>query len=338
MKNAIPGARPARARPLKFTCNRWLSLALIMVFTSCSEAGRDAAPRTSPSASRELVAQVASYDMAVGEQRFLVGLLTHDQNLVGHGTVQLRFGHLGEQGEGRTTLGPAVQAKFLPIPEEVTGPPPPVKERPEIIRGSEVRGVYSANASFDRPGFWGVQVTATPRGRGTQTAEATFQVWDRHRVPWIGEEAPRTENLTVASTDAPPAAIDSRASGSGEVPDAGLHQITVAQALAQKKPVLLVISTPVYCVSRFCGPITDMVSSLSQQYSDRAAFVHIEVWRDFEKKEINRAAAEWILRENDAQEPWVFLIGADGKIAGRWDNVATRQEIEPVLQQLPPLT
>jgi hypothetical protein len=31
----------------------------------------------------------------------------------------------------------------------------------------------------------------------------------------------------------------------------------------------------------------------------------------------------------------VFLIGADGKIAARWDNVVTRDEIEPSLQALP---
>jgi hypothetical protein len=31
----------------------------------------------------------------------------------------------------------------------------------------------------------------------------------------------------------------------------------------------------------------------------------------------------------------VFLIGADGMIAARWDNVATRAEIEPLLRDLP---
>jgi hypothetical protein len=36
-------------------------------------------------------------------------------------------------------------------------------------------------------------------------------------------------------------------------------------------------------------------------------------------------------------EPWVFLVGADGRVAARWDNVATRQEIEPLLEDLPPL-
>lgn len=317
---------------------RWTmaTLALFVSLTSCARERGDGSPQASPSGNRELVAQVASYDLAVGEQRFMVGLLTHDQNLVGHGSVQLRFGHLGKQNEGSTTLGPAAEAKFLPIPEDAGEPAPPLKEDPEIISGSSLRGVYALQASFDRPGFWGVQVSAALKGQGKKTARATFQVLPAHQVPWVGEEAPRTENLTVASPDVPKAAIDSRAAEGGEVPDPELHQATVAQALARKRPVLLVIATPVYCVSRFCGPITDMISSLAQTYGDRAAFIHIEVWRDFQNKQINKAAAEWIFRGEDAQEPWVFLIGADGKIVGRWDNVATRQEIEPLLKQLPP--
>jgi peroxiredoxin len=31
----------------------------------------------------------------------------------------------------------------------------------------------------------------------------------------------------------------------------------------------------------------------------------------------------------------VFLIGPDGRIVARWDNVATRDEIEPLLKRLP---
>ncbi len=99
----------------------------------------------------------------------------------------------------------------------------------------------------------------------------------------------------------------------------------------------MVFSTPTYCVSRFCGPVTDMVLGLSRDYKDRAEFIHVEIWRDFEKGEINKAAAEWLYRGEDLQEPWVFLIGADGKIVARWDNVATREEIEPLLRGLPPL-
>ena len=99
------------------------------------------------------------------------------------------------------------------------------------------------------------------------------------------------------------------------------------------------ISTPTYCVSLFCGPVTDMVSGLAKDYANRARFIHVEVWKDYKAQQLNDAAKEWIARtpDQDINEPWVFLIGADGKIAARFDNVVTRSELEPLLQKLPPM-
>ena len=157
-------------------------------------------------------------------------------------------------------------------------------------------------------------------------------------MPFVGDAAPASENLTMASTDAPRAAIDSRG-GSGEIPDPELHSTTVAAALAAKRPVVVTVSTPVYCTSRFCGPVTDMVQELSHTYGDRASFVHIEVFRDFQANPqvFNRSAIEWIYPAGvgDINEPWVFVVGADGKVVARLDNVATKGELEPILQQLP---
>jgi len=90
-------------------------------------------------------------------------------------------------------------------------------------------------------------------------------------------------------------------------------------------------------VSRFCGPITDMVQGLAHDYANRAAFIHVEIWRDFDQHQVNKGAADWVFKNDDLTEPWVFLIAADGRITARWDNVATRAEIEPLLQQLPVL-
>ena len=65
-------------------------------------------------------------------------------------------------------------------------------------------------------------------------------------------------------------------------------------------------------------------------------FVHIELWRDFEAQEINVAAAEWIWpdRRDDATEPWVVLVGADGNILQRWDDVATEASLARAVEAL----
>jgi hypothetical protein len=189
--------------------------------------------------------------------------------------------------------------------------------------------------AFDRPGFWGVAAVVELDGR--QEVKKAFKVAAEHMVPMPGDAAIPSQNLTISTPGAAPQAIDSRASATEPVPDPDLHRTTVAQALAEKRPVLLTISTPTYCVSLFCGPITDMVGELQTQYGDRARFIHIEVWKDYQAKELNEAAREWIAQGPDVNEPWVFLIGADGRIAARFDNIATRPELEALLQKLPPM-
>ncbi len=84
-------------------------------------------------------------------------------------------------------------------------------------------------------------------------------------------------------------------------------------------------------LSRFCGPVTDMVNTLAGRYGNRAEFIHIEIWEDFEQQRTNPTAEEWLYRDGNLQEPWVFLIGADGKIAARWDNVLIQDELEAEL-------
>jgi len=82
--------------------------------------------------------------------------------------------------------------------------------------------------------------------------------------------------------------------------------------------------------------VTDMVAGLAHDYGDRATFIHIEIWADHQNQKLNDAAAQWLLQPNgDLNEPWVFVIGADGNIAARFDNVATRDDLEPLLRQLP---
>jgi hypothetical protein len=302
-----------------------LLVALGVVAVGCTE---EAPPPRDPAG---LVASVASYDLAAdSETRFLVGLLTEGNLFVSGGAIDLRFSFLGEtEAQGQPQFYREARAEFMPLPFEPEGPP-------EITAGpaSQGRGVYVVESfEFDRPGFWEVEVTA-PLPDGAATTTAAFQVLPEPVVPTVGERAPRTENLTLDS-DAREGAIDSRAETEGQIPDLELHRTTIADAIADGRPVLAVFSTPVYCVSQFCGPITDMISELEAEYGERAAFVHVEVWHDFAAQEINEAAADWLLTpDGDLTEPWVFLIGEDGRIRARWDNVATRQEIEPWLKRL----
>lgn len=284
-------------------------------------------------------AQVASYDLAAdGPQRFLVGLIGTDGGTLVGGEVTLDFTFFGASPDSTasntarpTTEG--VVATFVPV---AAGVAPPPGEGPRLRDGDEGVGVYEATGlRFDRPGFWGVTVHATVEGANV-TLDAAFEVQPHHQIVNAGDPAPRTVNLLPGTTAAPAKAVDSRAQDDGTVPDPELHRLTVADAIATGKPTLVVISTPVFCVSRFCGPITDSVQALAGEFGDQANFVHIEVWKDFENNVLNQGAAEWIYpnKSVDPSEPWVFLIDGTGTVVQRWDNVANQAALAAALSAL----
>ena len=309
------------------------SLATALVLSACGGGDDDDTTATSielEPVESDLVAQVASYDLEIGRpQRFLVGVLTSDAQVIGGGTAAFSFGYLGTEDEPieGSTIAFEATGEYSLLPGQRADAAP---DSPSVVDASEAAGVYRAqDVEFDQPGFWGVRVVVEVDGE-KRSADATFEVVEDSAVVEVGEPAPKTVNHLPGAEDVPVKAIDSRAEDDGTVPDPILHELTVADALAAGRPVVVVISTPVYCVSRFCGPITDEVADLAARTEADVAFVHLEVWRDFEGQAINKAAAEWMYPDGaeGAFEPWVFVVGADGIVTHRFDNVTSAAELE----------
>lgn len=290
------------------------------------------------SAANSLVAAVASYDIVVVRPaRFIVGLYTADQTrLLAYGSVSFTFTYVGAGGDAAletgATFGP-INAEFLPIPGQDVDLD---TAGPQLVPGSQATGVYGApDVEFDRAGFWEVAIEAEVDGRA-QNATGAFEVLARSDLPAVGEPAPRTRQPLAGDPEVDPRSIDSRAGPEGPIPDPELHDITIADAIAAGRPVMVVVSTPTFCVSRFCGPITDSVHELALRFGDHISFVHLEVWQDFEANTLNPAATEWIAPtpETDGAEPWVFVIDSDGVIIQRFDNVATEAELLAAVEAL----
>jgi hypothetical protein len=316
-----------------------LSLLVVgLVAAGCGDSdGSAGAPTTTAQDGGAYGAQVASYDLAAdGPQRFLVGLIGADNGLIVGGEVTLEFRYFGL--DASETAGAAdgellvsdVSARFTPV---AGGIAPPDGEGPRVKEGKEGVGVYEATGvEFDEPGFWSVTVQGEVGGAPIKVS-AAFEVAAKHRIVAAGEPAPRTVNLLPGDPGAPPKAVDSRAEDDGSVPDPELHELTVVDAIGTRLPTVVVISTPVFCVSRFCGPITDSIQALAGVYDGQANFVHIEVWKDFEGNALNKGAAEWIYPNDqvDPFEPWVFLVDGEGVVVQRWDNVANVDDVEAAL-------
>jgi hypothetical protein len=280
-----------------------------------------------------MAAIVASVDLYVGApQRVAFGLVLPDGTLVSFGEIGVDFTFLGTAETPAEAPGPSVTAAFIP-----TFGTPDRKGGPKVTSPDEARGVYEASGVvFDQPGFYQASVSADVEGLGPQVAQTTFQVNAEPQLLAPGDTALKTENLTIDSKGVPKAAIDSRFATDGKIPDPELHDTTIAAALKQGRPVLAVFATPVYCVSQFCGPVTDMVQDLAAKNADRAAFVHVEIWKDFDTQTLNEAATDWLLLPSgDLTEPWLFLIGADGTIIDRWSSLWSEDEVQAALDALP---
>ena len=318
------------------------SVALVTAFVL----GCGGAPAASPSgAGQGIVAEVASYQLVAEKPgRLLVALLANDNRWLSFGTVDMTFSYLGE-ATGTPTSGVAYAvpssgvamegstATFLAIP----GSPEGDGRSPTLTLPADGRGVYAVEAiTFPRAGYWQVTARGKLGDASTFNADAAFTVLDRPAVLTVGDRAPLTDNPVIGDPGVSAASLDSRAAGGQPIPDPELHKTSIADAIRAGHPALVVFSTPVYCVSRFCGPVTDLVADLAAKYEARADFIHVEIYEDFAAGKVNQAALDWLAPDNgDLREPWTFLIDADGRIAGSWDTVVARKEIEPLLAALP---
>jgi hypothetical protein len=120
---------------------------------------------------------------------------------------------------------------------------------------------------------------------------------------------------------------------SGNPPD-DMHTISIADAIAQHRPALVVFATPAFCESATCGPQVHAVQQLEPAYRDRLTFIHVEIYRDFKpdpsKRQLTRTVVEWNLQT----EPWVFLIDSRGAIAAEFEAATAADELKVAVEHL----
>ncbi len=151
-----------------------------------------------------------------------------------------------------------------------------------------------------------------------------MDVLEAPATPAIGSVAPRSRNLIASDVK------NLREIDTSQKPDIRLHQVRIADAIAQRKPQLIVFATPQFCTSRMCGPVVDIVRSLYPAYGKSVAFTHQEIWQDFATKKMFSTVEEWRLDT----EPWVFVVDRDGIIRAKFEGLVTARELESSLQQI----
>jgi hypothetical protein len=196
----------------------------------------------------------------------------------------------------------------------------------EHVHGDEsgIQGLYVAQLNFSRAGDWGVELLVGQRSGPADIVRFAVTVLDAPATPALGSPAPRSHNLIASDVK------NLRQIDTSFRPDPRLHQVRIADAIAQGKPQLIVFATPQFCTSRMCGPVVDIVRTLLPVYGKRVAFTHQEIWQDFADKKVFPTVAEWRLDT----EPWVFVVDRDGIIRGKFEGLVTARELEISLQEM----
>ena len=201
------------------------------------------------------------------------------------------------------------------------------------------KGIYVAYADFARAGDWGVEVTARQAGKPDRTARVTFPVRATTMTPPIGAAAPPSDTLTAAD----PSAVAAISTDSHL--DPAFYLLSVRDAIAARKPFVLVFATPAFCTSGVCGPALDLVKQVVPKYIGRVNFIHVEPY--LLKSSGGRtqpvldaagqpqpipAVAEWGL----PTEPYIFVVDAHGKVAAKFEGMAYPDELTAALDALVP--
>jgi hypothetical protein len=179
------------------------------------------------------------------------------------------------------------------------------------------KSVYVSQVPFARKGRRVVIALARLDGRLVASTAIALKVATGGGPPRPGEKAIRIDTPTKAEVG-DVSKIDTR------IPPDTMHDVNFADVLG-RKPVVIVFATPALCKSRVCGPIVDGVEQLKEQYGDKAAFIHMEIYKDNDlSKGYRPQVRAWRL----PSEPWTFMIDRQGNVVESFEGAASVAELQ----------
>jgi hypothetical protein len=236
------------------------------------------------------------------------------------GPGQVRFTFLVIDGQSRVVVRPTAR---IWIARGLKQPPfarTTARSEKIGVAGSDpgdVKAIFVTHLQLPKAGkYW---LLAEPVGGRKIQAVGTVEVKQRTAAPDVGEAAPSSKTPTLATATL-------ATLSTSRVPDPELHRSSIAAALAEQAPFVVVFATPKYCSSRTCGPVVDVVSTVRRRHADsRVRFIHIEIYKDNDPaKGVNR----WVTQWNLPSEPWVFVVGPDGKVRDRFEGTVSVRELD----------
>lgn len=257
---------------------------------------------------------LATKTLEVGRQR-VAFLLVGQKALIKLPTAEVDALYLGNDGGAR--IAERATAVYHPWPYGI-------------------RGAYSAELTFDRPGPWRLDIAVADANFAAQ-ANLELNIVDQSPVPAIGARPPLTQTKTLAEV-ADPAQLTT-----DYTPDPDLYRLSLAAAIQSPRPAVIAFASPAFCVSATCGPQVDALSELKAAYPGQADFVHVEIYADpqaiqgdLTQAKLAPAVDEWGFSALPywRNESWVFVLDGQGIVRQRFEGFATKTELETALQSV----
>jgi hypothetical protein len=186
----------------------------------------------------------------------------------------------------------------------------------------EVRGIYAGY--FDIPGPGVYQVSVEQEGLA-ESGPTGFVAADDPPMVGPGESALLSETRTAADVS------DLSLITTDPDPDPEMYSMTVAEAVSNGRPAVLVFATPGFCTTQSCGPMLDQVKELRPDYPE-VDFVHVEIYDDLQVENVEElvlvdAVVDWQI----PSEPWVYIVDEEGTVVAAFEGAVNEDELTAVL-------
>ncbi len=189
--------------------------------------------------------------------------------------------------------------------------------------------VYVGIADFPSAGRYEYLVDGTDSTGRPVTGNAFFAVATTGPELAVGATVPLVRQKVVTDAGVSLSLVDS-----GVPPDTW-HDVTVAQALAAHKPMVLYFGEPGYCPSKTCGPTVAILKQLCTQYCAQFSFQHIEddlppgpAFVQPNAFPNNPAFLAFGLRS----DPWVYFVNSAGVVTDRFEGPVTLDQLQGAAQ------
>lgn len=188
-----------------------------------------------------------------------------------------------------------------------------------------IKAIYAAQLPIPRAGTFDV-LSLTRTSNGLIGATNEIAVAKSSPIPNVGQRPPAIATDTLATTGGSVWLLTTRQ------PPEQMHGVSFNTVLG-KRPIALLFSTPEFCTSRVCGPVTDVAVELQHEFGNRITFIHEEVYAHNQPSKGLRTQMKAF---HLTTEPWLFTINRHGIIAARLEGAfgttALRRAVQAALQ------